>query len=227
MTPDSARLFHRREMLGHEMQSIDPAHELAMPIEPRFDDTSNSYAINVVPARPNAYPRQAGLTCGEFNARALIDAYGIEYTPDPSPRLRVRIFGMSFLSDLAATLVRHGLEAEVRSAAGLHEDSQLALLRGHIDSHEPVILAIGNGHLTRSRDSAIARSLLGHFITVYGYDAEAGVFFVYDPYLAGEYPTPLPAGNDVRSERQILRDWRGPVYYPLIGMDHAYIPVGA
>jgi hypothetical protein len=212
-------------MLGHEMQSTETANELVRPIEPRVDDTMMGYAINTVPARPTSYPRQAGLTCGEFNARALIDAYGIEFTPDPSPRLRVRMFGMSFLSDLAATLVRHDLDAEVRTAAGLHEESQLALLRGHIDSHEPIILAIGNGHLSRDRDSAVARNLIGHFVTVYGYDAEREVFFVYDPYLEGDPPVPLPIGNVVRTADEILRDWRGPFYYRWIGMDHAYISV--
>ena len=91
----------------------------------------------------------------------------------------------------------------------------------------PVILAIGNGHLSRTRDSALARALLGHFITIYGYDAERDVFFVYDPYLRGNPTGPVPAGNVERTSEEILRDWRGPFYYRFIGMDHVFLPVSA
>lgn len=101
----------------------------------------------------------------------------------------------------------------------------VALLRGHIDSHEPVMLAIGNGHLSRTSDSAPARSPVGHFITVYGYDAERDVFFVYDPCLRGEPPAPLPAGNVERTSVEILRDWKGPFSFRSTRMDHVYLPL--
>ena len=165
-------------------------------IEPRIDDVAHHYAVNVVPRLPSEHPR-----------------------------LRVRAFGLSFVSDLQRALTRHGVDAEIRHATELHDESRLALLRGHIDSHEPVILAIGHGHLSRSRDSALARTLVGHFVTIYGYDAERGVFFVYDPYLRGDSVEPLPAGNVERTSREILRDWKGPFYYRFIGMDHVYLPV--
>lgn len=200
-----------------------PSNEVRRPVEPRLDDNMAHYAVTIIPNLPRGYPRQIGLTCGEFNARSVVESFGIEFDADPSPRMRVRMFGLSLISDLCATLVRHGLDAQARSASELHDESRLALLRGHIDSHEPVILAIGNSHLTRNRDSALARAFLGHFITIYGYDAEAGVFFVYDPYLEDDHNVPLPAGNDMRTESEILRDWDGPIYYPWIGMDHAYV----
>lgn len=194
-------------------------------IEPRIDDYAHHYAVNVVSTLPSEYPTQVGLTCGEYNVRALLDAFDVEYRPDKRPRLRVRVFGLSFITDLEGVLERHGVDTEIRHASDLHDESRLALLRGHIDSHEPVILAVGNGHLTRTRDSALARSVLGHFITIYGYDAERDVFFVYDPYLRGEPPEPLPAGNVERTSDEILRDWKGPFYYRFIGMDHVYLPI--
>lgn len=196
-------------------------------IEPRIDDYTHHYAVNVVPRLPSEYPHQAGLTCGEYNVRAVLDSLGIPYRTETRPRFRVRALGLSFVTDLQRALTRHGVDAEVRHATDLHDESRLALLRGHIDSHEPVILAIGNGHLSRVRDSAIARTLVGHFITIYGYDAERDVFFVYDPYLKGEPPHSLPAGNAERTSEEILRDWKGPFYYRFIGMDHVYLPVSA
>lgn len=190
-----------------------------------LDDPSYRYALNLVPHLPSEYPHQVGLTCGEYNVRALLDAFGIHYRPPKRPRLRIRLLGLSFVSDIRAVFIRHGVDAEIRSAAELHDDSRLALLRGHVDSHEPVILAIGNGHLSRVRDSAIVRSIAGHFITIYGYDAERDVFFVYDPYLQGGPARPLPAGNVERTSDEILRDWNGPFYYRWIGMDHVYLVV--
>lgn len=193
-------------------------------IEPRIDNT-HDYALNVVPHVPSDYPQQVGLICGEYNVRALLESFGIEYRVQDRPRLRVRLFGLAFVEDLELALERHGVDAEIHHASELHDESRLALLRGHIDSHEPVILAIGNGHLSRDRDSALARAVLGHFITVYGYDADRNVFFVYDPYLEGGPPEPIPAGNVERTADEILRDWRGPFYYPWIGMDHVYLTV--
>ena len=194
-------------------------------IEPRIDDYAHHYAVNVVPRLPSDYPHQVGLTCGEYNVRAVLDAFDIEYRPEKRPRLRERVFGLSFVSDLHRVLAGHGVDAEIRHATELHDESRLALLRGHIDSHEPVILAVGNGHLSRTRDSALARAVVGHFVTIYGYDAERDVFFVYDPYLRGDPPEPLPAGNVERTSEEILRDWRGPFYYRFIGMDHLYLPI--
>ena len=196
-------------------------------IEPRVDDNAHRYAVNVVPQLPSEYPQQVGLSCGEYNVRTVLDAFDITYRRDERPRLLVRTFGLSFVTDLQRALARHGVDTEIRHATDLHDESRLALLRGHVDSHEPVILAIGNGHLSRTRDSAFARALLGHFITIYGYDAERDVFFVYDPYLQGDPPEPLPAGNVERTSAEMLRDWRGPFYYRFIGMDHVYLPVSA
>jgi hypothetical protein len=194
-------------------------------IEPRIDDHAHHYAVNVVPLLPSAYPRQVGFTCGEYTVRTVLDAFDVEYRPPEHPRIRERLFGLSFTTDLRDALVRHGIDADIRHATELHDESRLALLRGHVDSHEPVILAIGNGHLTRDRDSALVRTMVGHFITIYGYDAERDAFFVYDPYLEGDPPEPLPAGNVERTSGEILRDWRGPFYYRFIGMDHVYLPV--
>ena len=210
------------------MTPAEPStHEATRLIEPRVDDTLAHYAVTIVPTVPSSYPRQIGLACGDYNVHALLDAFDIEYEAEPEPPRRVRLFGLSFVTDLRDALARHGVETAVRHASELHDESRLALLRGHIDSHEPVILAIGNGHLSRTRDSALARALLGHYITIYGYDAGRGVFFVYDPYLEGEPNEQLPAGNVERTAEEVLRDWGGPIYYRWIGMDHVYLPVSA
>lgn len=180
----------------------------------------------VVESLPSAYPRQEGLTCGEANAVVAIESFGISYQAPSNPGPMVRLFGYSLLGDLNSLLEAHGLTAPVRSAARMDDDERIELLRSHLREGLPVILAIGNGHLARGRYIAALRLVVGHYLTLYGFDDDSETFFVYDPYLQGPPDEPLPAGNEQRSYAEILRDWRGPLYYPLIGRRHAYIPVG-
>lgn len=139
--------------------------------------------------------------------------------------MRVRLFGYSFMEDISQLLQAHGLFAPVLHATNLSDEQRIDLLKGHIRKDQPVILAIGNGHLSRGVYSPLARIFVGHFITIYGFDDDKERFLIYDPYLEGEYHEPLPVGNEVRTQRELLRDWNGPFYYKLVGMDHVYIPV--
>jgi hypothetical protein len=181
----------------------------------------------VVEHAPKDYAHQQGLTCGEFNARAILEGFGIRYDPPQIPRPRVRLFGYSFVEDISALLVKHGLSAPVRRASHLDDAQRIQIIKEHLDADQPILLAIGNGHLRRGVYSPIARWFIGHFITLYGYHDRAQVFYVYDPYLGGPYPEPLAVGNEVRTFNELLRDWQGPFYYRFIGMDHVYIPAGA
>jgi hypothetical protein len=71
----------------------------------------------------------------------------------------------------------------------------------------------------------LGRFVVGHFITVYGYNLTDELFYVYDSWVRGVYEKEIPIGNAVRSFTQFLLDWQGPVYYKLIQMDHVYMPV--
>ena len=175
---------------------------------------------------PEDYPRQEGFTCGETNLKGILAGYKISYKPPTSIRFRIRLFGYSFIQDISDILKTHGLSAPVSFANHLPDQDKLAIIKNHIDNDQPVLLAIGNGYLQRGVYTPVARLLIGHFITIYGYSNEEQVFYIYDPYLDGSYPGELPAGNDIRSYNELLRDWKGPVYYKLINMDHVYVPIG-
>lgn len=186
---------------------------------------SESYTF--VKRSPGSYPHQEGLTCGEFNAKGVIEGFRVSYRPPATQPLRIRIFGYSFIQDISKLLAAHGVSAPVRFAAHLSSEQKLSTIRRHIDEDRPVIIAIGNGHLRRGYYSPLARMFIGHFITVYGYSSVDDRFLIYDPYLEGSYPEEIPVGNEVRTAREMLRDWSGPIYYKLIRMDHVYIPAGA
>lgn len=156
---------------------------------------------------------------------SVVDSLGGSPASPAGRRWTVRLFGYSLLRDMRGLLESHGLEAAVRSAGALSDTEKLHALRERLDAGTPVILAIGNGHLARGVDRTWARRLFGHYLTLYGYDRETGVFFAYDSYLDGEPDEPIPIGNDTRTPEEILRDWRGPVYYRLIGRDHVFIDI--
>jgi len=174
---------------------------------------------------PQAYPRQEGLSCGETNARSVIESFGLSFERPTRPGWKVRLFGYSLLRDLRSLMESHGLSAPIRSAASVNAPARLDVLRSHLRKGYPIVIAIGNGHLRRGRYVPAARVLLGHYLTLYGFEDASETFFVYDSYLDGEPEGPLPAGNETRTYAETLRDWRGPFYYPLIGRRHAYMPV--
>jgi len=176
-----------------------------------------------VPRLPTRYPKQRGLTCGEANARSIIESFGIAYETPERPGLIVRLIGYSLLRDLRRLLDVHGLSGPIRSSPHGSDEERLAILRNHLDCGEPVILAIGNGHLRRGVYYPWARLLLGHYITLYGYNDVQRRFAIYDSYLDGTPREPIPAGNETRGYDELLRDWRGPVYYALVGRRHVYL----
>lgn len=153
----------------------------------------------------------------------ILEAFGLDYHKPERLRARIRLWGYSFIQDIADRLEAHGLSAPVRHAQHLTDQEKLARLKNHLDQDQPVLMAIGNGHLSRGRYVPLASIFIGHFITLYGYSDHERHFYVYDPYLKGDYPGEIPAGNEVRSFDQVLCDWRGPFYYRFIGMDHVYI----
>jgi len=58
----------------------------------------------VVKYAPKSYGHQKGLTCGEYNVRGVLDGFNIPYQPPDSSRLRVRVFGLSFIEDISMLL---------------------------------------------------------------------------------------------------------------------------
>lgn len=178
----------------------------------------------IVQQAPERYPRQEGLSCGETNIKGILAGFKIPYQPPNSLRLRIRIFGYSFIQDIADLLESHGVSAPVLHANHQTDQEKLGIIKSHIDNDQPVLAAIGNGYLRRGVYSPIARYFIGHFITIYGYSDDGGLFYLYDPYLEGSYQGEIPVGNDTRTFSEFLRDWHGPLYYKLIGMDHVYIP---
>jgi hypothetical protein len=179
----------------------------------------------IVKFHPSKYKTQKGLTCGEINTKTIIQGFGRNYKPLKSMPLRVKIFGFSFVQDILNLIKENGLYSTIQYATGIDDNERIEIIKKHIDHDEPVLLAIGNGHIRRGENNPILRFLVGHFITVYGYDDQEKIFYIYDSYLKGNYERDIPVGNEVRTFQEFLQDWQGPIYYRFIKMKHVYLPV--
>ena len=134
--------------------------------------------MKIVKFHPSEYETQRGLTCGETNAKAIIQGFGKNYEPLENIPLRVKIFGYSFVNDILKLIEENGLYSSIRYASGTIDHERLEIIKQHIDHDEPVLTAIGNGHVRRGEFNPLLRYLVGHFITVYGYDDKKEIFYV-------------------------------------------------
>lgn len=187
-------------------------------------------AINgdrVITHAPARYERQQGMTCGETNVKTIVEGFGKVYQPMINPPWRVGLFGFSLVKDIQSLFSLNGLTSSIHFAKGVDDQSRIKIIQNHIDQNEPVLIAIGNGHLKRNKFSRFAQLLLGHYITIYGYNPDRKVFYIYDAWLDGDYDGDLPVGNEVRTFSQLLSSWKGPFYYGLINMMNVYLPVSS
>ncbi|MBA3075069.1 MAG: hypothetical protein FP831_15805 [Anaerolineae bacterium] len=181
----------------------------------------------VITHTPARYERQQGMTCGETNVRTIVEGFGKEYHPMSNPPVRVHLYGFSFVKDIQRLVELNGLVTYIQHASKLDDQTKIETIQKHIDHNEPVLIAIGNGHLKRNKFSRLAQLMLGHFITIYGYNADQKVFYIYDAWLEGEFDGEIPVGNEVRTYAQLLSSWKGPLYYGLINMRNIYLPMRA
>ena len=73
-------------------------------------------------------------------------------------------------------------------------------------------LTIGNGYSQTGKYSSLRRHLIAHWISIWGYDDDKKVFYVYDSYTDQKSYDKVPIGNVERSYNHILRDWKGTIY---------------
>lgn len=181
----------------------------------------------VVTCVPSKYEPQQGMTCGETNVKTIVEGFGKKYQPMSNPPIRVHFYGFSFVKDIQCLVEQNGLTTHIQHASRCDDQKKIEIIQNHINQNEPVLIAIGNGHLKRNKFSKLAQLLLGHFITIYGYNPDRKVFYIYDAWLEGEFEGELPIGNETRTYAQLLSSWKGPLYYGLIHMRNIFLPISS
>ena len=171
---------------------------------------------HAVPFHPVEYLQQGLSHCGAFAVKAILSACGKDDGRVPQkyhPSFLGRATGFSPPDTWAKLFRSRGLLAERGSAVNLSPAERLSLLKQHLDKNNVVMLRIGNGHLDSGGYSSLRGQLIGHWVTLWGYDDTLQAFYTYDPRVKRErWDRSLPAGNIARSYDATLRDWHGALF---------------
>ncbi|KKU82270.1 MAG: hypothetical protein UY10_C0038G0003 [Microgenomates group bacterium GW2011_GWA2_47_8] len=186
----------------------------------------------IVSRRPKEYLKQGPSHCGVYSVKAVLEAFnkvaGVK-PQDFHTNWISRITGAVFHPDyLVHMLESYSLVAKYGTVTRLSDDKKIMHLKSMLSKDAPVILMVGNGYQRNGEYSRLKAAIVGHIITVWGYDDREGVCYMYDSTVPKElYVTNVPIGNTKRTYEQVLRDWRGAFLSRLLWRDSfRYIEVG-
>lgn len=171
----------------------------------------------VVRRKPKQYLKQGMVHCGVYTAKAILEAYGKGVHNDPIK------YHVSFLSKITGTMFRsqdlidvfrkYGLRIKAVCAKDYDDSQKLLMLKKVLLKDKPITVFIGNGY-TYSKGikgyNPMKALLVGHIISLWGYNDRERVFYLYDSAVSKEcYDTDIPIGNVKRTYKDFLRDWKG------------------
>lgn len=184
--------------------------------------------IKTLKRQPKEYPEQEFNQCGAYSVKAILSAYGKddkEHARDYQvTRLAKYIGTHQGLTVWPEVLRSYGVPAQRGSTRSLIDEQRIETLKNLINKDKIVMLRIGNGYAKNGKYRPSIATYMGHWITLWGYNDEEHVFYVYDPYLdSSRRDKTIPIGNVKRTFSEILRDWgKG---FPT-AWRHTYIKVG-
>ncbi len=181
----------------------------------------------IVPYAPPEYSQQPSSDdCGFYSIHALLSALGLAYKdkPEKYPKnLIEKALGATMPSSIPKLLAQVGINSEVRSAWDLDNQGRLEVIKREIDKGHPVILLVRSpGRYGESLYGKARRNWMGHWISIWGYDDEKKIFYVYDSAKQDSSGT-LPIGNAQRTFEELSRDWRGPSLLVPRHREYSYI----
>ena len=183
--------------------------------------------IKVLPNAPKEYLKQGLAQCGAYSVKAILSAYGKDNKAHPrdyQPNLFAKYTSITSLATWPKILQSYGVPAQQGNTKKLANEQRLELLIKSIDENKVVMIRIGNGYSKSGKYNSFVASFMGHWITLWGYNDEEKVFYVYDSYVSlKRHDKTTPIGNTKRTFSEILRDWgKG---FPSVWR-HSFIKVG-
>ncbi|MDO8571758.1 MAG: hypothetical protein Q7R79_03705 [bacterium] len=185
---------------------------------------------HIVSRKPKEYLKQGPVHCGVYTIKAVLESFGKGAHKDPKDyhvHFLCRLTGTTTHGILTNILKKHGVRSVVKSAKGSNLE-KLVALKSLLASNLPVPLSIGNGYVyakNKSHYSRVKALLVGHVVSIWGYNDKEKVFYVYDSAVPKRnYDQSIPIGNIKRSYHELLRDWRGPFYTRYI-YPYSYIEI--
>lgn len=189
----------------------------------------NLPSIHILPNKPKEYLQQGPSHCGAYSIKAILSAYGLDNKSHPRfyhPNWLGKTTGLTLGKNYYVKILKsYGIDAGRKSAEGLPESEKLTLLKTLLAQNTPVMIRIGNGYYYSDEYSPALGRIVAHWITLWGYDDEKQLFYVYDSgMLERHWDKTIPIGNTTRTYKDILRDWNfgrwQPWVWPLSGMEN-------
>ncbi len=171
----------------------------------------------ILSIHPKEYHKQSFSFCGGYSVKAILEAYGVEYQKHPRtlyPKGQQHIALASTPKHWKKIFQNFGLAASIYSANGKSKHEKLEVIKSALADGYPIMLRVKNGYLPNGKYNSILALFINHWITLWGYDDEQKIFYVYDSAVPQKlYAKEIPIGNVERSYQEILRDWKG-TFYP-------------
>ena len=165
----------------------------------------------IVSRKPKEYLKQGPTGCGAFSTKGILSAYGRDDKTHPFQYYPPSI--VPFIAPLGTwvkILNAYGMNAKLQSMQGLSNEQRLNALKELLRNDTPVMLCIGNGYRGNGIWSKARWWFISHWITLWGFDDEQDIFYIYDSAVPLRYRNnSIPIGNISRTYAQVLRDLGG------------------
>lgn len=161
--------------------------------------------------RPKEYLKQGPTGCGAFSVKGILSAYGKDNKTHPFQYLPLSRFPFVINAFHWVEVLRsYGLDAHMQSLRHMTDEQRINTLKDLLRSDTPVMLSIGNGYRGNGIWSKVRWQLIQHWITLWGFDDEKRIFYIYDSCVPLRYHDKnIPIGNVARTYQQVARDIRG------------------
>lgn len=165
----------------------------------------------IVSRRPKEYLKQGPTGCGVFSVKGILSAYGKDDKTHPFQYLPLSFVPFVTNSSHLVNILRsYGMDARMSLLRGMSNEEMITTLKNALRMDAPVMLAIGNGYRGNGIWSKIRWQLISHWITLWGFDDDKNIFYIYDSAVPLQYHNKnIPIGNVSRTYKQVARDIRG------------------
>lgn len=161
--------------------------------------------------RPSRYLQQGLVNCGFFAVEGVLSAYDRNPTKKEPKEfhnsLIHRVFGLTPPRLMVDVLNKNGINAQYGNTKNTTNEARLNFLKENLSHDTPILIHIGAGYWGNGLYKSILGKVIGHWISIWGYDDERKVFYIYDSGVATRFHQNVPIGNIARPYNDVLRDW--------------------
>lgn len=160
---------------------------------------------------PKQYSEQGFTQCGAFSVKAILSTYGKDdkrHPRDYNPTVLGKYTSLVGTYTWPKVLESYELHVDIGNTKNLSDEQRVEILKEAINKDNAIMIRIGNGYLKSRKYFPLAAYFIGHWITLWGYNDEKQIFYVYDSCVSPKkYDTNIPVGNTTRTFAEILGDW--------------------